>query len=700
MAKDKGYPIQNADPKWENDQYYAACGEFNESQLKIINAAASQYGYTESYGYQRDYRDLAPRISGRPGMTRGDYEAFRPSETVPQKFADIFKMTERVYKRVGLIRNIIDLMGDFGSQGIRLVHTDKRYEIFYKNWFEKVGGSERSERFLNNLYRIGNVIIKRQTGYITRKQRAGLMKSQSKADKKFEEMEVRRNEIPLEYLFLNPATVDVISPDIACFTNKKRYVLKCGQKLWNKLKQNQEINAIERELLKDVPKDMYNALKTNGIYPLPVDKTIVYHYKKDDWEPWAYPMTYAILDDIILLEKLKLADSAALDGAISNIRIFRLGDLDKMVIPGPAMAQKLRDILASHTSAGTIDIVWGPDIDMLESKTAVHQFLGEGKYIPVMNAIHGGIGIPPTLTGSFGASGTTNNYISLQTLIQRLEYGRMLLTEFWMNEARLVAKALGHPEPPQIEYDYMDLGDSETEKGLLIQMSDRGLVSDEYIQRRFGQNVDIEESRITRENKERDGGKRLPKSGPYYDSQPEFKLRQIALQKGFIGPKDVGVEGTPIINPNAKTGDSTPFQGRPQGSKDTKKRKDKTFKPRTKASLEIWAADAQLAIAEELNPFILRNYQKKNMRSLSSKEAESAEKVKFGVLFKMKPFSKLTKENIMLAFSQSEDLSLVDKTYSGFLKETSGDLGRSLTFDESRRIQQILYGEIYNEDNG
>ena len=55
-------------------------------------------------------------------------------------------------------------MGDFGSQGIRIVHKNKRIERFYEKWFEKCGGKESSERFLNNLYKSGNVVVNRQTG--------------------------------------------------------------------------------------------------------------------------------------------------------------------------------------------------------------------------------------------------------------------------------------------------------------------------------------------------------------------------------------------------------------------------------------------------------------------------------------------------------------------------------------------------------
>ena len=49
-------------------------------------------------------------------------------------------------------------MGDFGSQGIKFVHEDKSVEKFFQQWFKKCEGKERSERFLNNLYRTGHVV--------------------------------------------------------------------------------------------------------------------------------------------------------------------------------------------------------------------------------------------------------------------------------------------------------------------------------------------------------------------------------------------------------------------------------------------------------------------------------------------------------------------------------------------------------------
>ena len=49
-------------------------------------------------------------------------------------------MCMSAYDRVGIIRNVIDLMADFAGQGINIVHPNKRIEKFFRAWFKKVNG--------------------------------------------------------------------------------------------------------------------------------------------------------------------------------------------------------------------------------------------------------------------------------------------------------------------------------------------------------------------------------------------------------------------------------------------------------------------------------------------------------------------------------------------------------------------------------
>lgn len=47
------------------------------------------------------------------------------------------------------------------------------------------------------------------------------------------------------------------------------------------------------------------------------------------------------------------------------IRVFKIGSLDHRIIPTHEAAQKLGEILEDHTE-GEIDIVWGPDLEIVE----------------------------------------------------------------------------------------------------------------------------------------------------------------------------------------------------------------------------------------------------------------------------------------------------------------------------------------------
>jgi len=441
-----------------------------------------------------------------------------------------------------------------------------------------------------------------------------------------ESYKIEKREIPWKYTFIDPVYVESVAGQLSSFIQDKRYELILPAALRKII--NTPKTEAEKEVIANLPAPILEAAKNKKSYPLDPSKTIVYHYKKDDWQTWAYPMIYAIMDDILVLEKLKLADIAALDGAISNIRIFKLGSLEHKIAPTKAATAKLAQILGNNVGGGTMDLVWGPDIELLESNTNVHNFLGEGKYTPHLNSVYAGLGIPPTLTGTYGAAGTTNNFISLKTLTQRLQYGRDLITAFWEEEMIMVQKAMGFKYPAKIEFDRMDLSNEDSEKALLIQLADRNIVSDELIQNRFGFDPEMEKVRLNRENKERKTNRMVNKAGPWFDPEIENTFKKIALQLGIAAPSQIGLtlekkrqgeksalemkqqltQPTTLVKDSPESLSGVPEQGRPKNSKDTEKRKDKKFAPRIGASMLIWSSEAQEEISKILNPILLEFY--------------------------------------------------------------------------------------------
>jgi len=356
---------------------------------------------------------------------------------------------------------------------------------------------------------------------------------------------------------------------------------------------------------------------------------------------------------------MKLADLAALDGAISNVRLWTVGDLDHKIIPTKAAINKLRDILASNVGGGTMDLVWGPELKFSESQSQVYKFLGAEKYQPVLTSIYAGLGIPPTLTGANTSGGYTNNYVSLKTLIERLEYGREILAQFWRHEIELIRKAMGFRFPAEIHFDSIILSDEAAEKQLLIQLADRDIISNETLLERFRELPGIERIRVRREERERTNDMGSPKkAGPYHNPQHKEDIAKIALTKDVMdteeylekfglppAERDGGVVGP--VSPN-KEADYDPEEpnGRPKFSRDTKKRKEKRVLPRSgdATTATLWALDAQAKISEVLSPIALAHFNKKNARSLNKSEVDQLEYLKMCVLIGMTPYMEITPE--------------------------------------------------------
>ena len=635
---------------WDNEsqkqEAYAITSDAVEAYDGIQKAVA--------YGRRTSYIDIEPNRSVRSSFLREDYDNFRPGESVSNRQKRIIKMSMQAYDKVGIIRNVIDLMSDFASQGLTLVHPNKTIEKFYRKWFVQVGGIDRSERFLNYLYRCGNVVVKRRTAKLNRKKEQELKRAGG-ADLQITDLKIPRREVPWQYDFLNPLAVDVKDYGTQVI-GKPEFVLNLSKYTSESLVNSSTTN---KTIFKTLPIDLQRRLSSGErTIPLDLEKVGFYHYKKDDWLMWANPMIYAILDDIMMLEKMKLADLAALDGAISNVRLWTVGDLDHKIIPTKAAINKLRDILASNVGGGTMDLVWGPELKFSESQSQVYRFLGAEKYQPVLTSIYAGLGIPPTLTGASTSGGYTNNYVSLKTLIERLEYGREILSQFWRHEIELIRKAMGFRFPAEIHFDSIILSDEAAEKQLLIQLADRDIISQETLLERFRELPGIERIRVRREERERNNDMGAPKkAGPYHNPQHKEDIAKISLTKDALDSDEYLEKlGLPPAAREEMVEPESPEQdpeyepeepnGRPRFSRDTTKRKEKRVLPRSgdATTATLWALDAQAKISDVLSPIALSHFNKKNARSLNKAEVDQLEYLKMCVLTGMTPYMEITSE--------------------------------------------------------
>jgi len=713
MSKNK-YPKSTNDARtamapeayvsWDSDN----AGERSRAMI-TYGQALEESLHSASANIQRDFRGLTNNIDGRPGLCGHDFDWFRPGQSAPVKPKDIIAFARYAYRRIGLIHNAIDLMGDFSAQGIRLVHPNKRIERFYSDWFQHVQGHRVSERLGHLLFREGNVPIRHYTAKINKKKRLDMQKTVGASDVRFDidDPIFVKNEIPWRYSFIDPLLVEPIGGSLGNLSNKKLLALKVPLALKNdicKLQQSQDPAA--RDVLGKISPDILKAVETNSDIVLPPDKTNIFYYKKDDWQVWADPMTYSAFEPLNLYQRLQLTDKAALDGAMNKIRVWKIGSLEHKLAPTPTASSTLADMLGANVGGGTIDIVWGPDIELIETSSDIQSYLGEEKYRPTLMAIYASLGIPPTLTGTFDANGTTNNFIALKTLVERLNYVRNIIVEFWNEQIRIVQKAMGFRKPASVEFDIMYLEDPASMMTILLNMADRNIISDEFVQRNIKANPDIENRRVQTEVKTRES-KNMEKISPYHGVDKQQALKKIALQTGVSTPSEVGLElekkksGEKSLmqmkefqmkiskTQNRPPSNKAPgLPGRPKNSNDTTKRKPKQFHPKIKAAAELWAKQTQEKISDILNPVILENFAKSSLRNLNAQEFDELEQIKFEVLCNLSMGQEVNSRTV--AEAAKKPLKAIHAEFDEWLEDAKKHMGK-LTIEQVRDLRASYY---------
>ena len=291
------------------------------------------------------------------------------------------------------------------------------------------------------------------------------------------------------------------------------------------------------------------------------------------------------------------------------------------------------------------------------------------------------------------------------------------MRRFWNQEIELFRQAMNLKVGAEVQFDRMTLTDEAAEKALLIQLWDRDLISDDIVVDRIGEEPYTELERKKREKRDRKSGKRSEKIGPYVQTAKMHDYLKIALQAGTISPEDVDIEvndkeATPAAikmahdkELNKQKLDAKPKgvsgQGRPTSSKDKKKRKTKTFKPKSGSSTaevsadfitrNIWANEALKEISDIVTPHMLEKYNKATVRNLSEAEFNTVEEVKFIVLSNFEPYSEITEESVgQILVSNPTIQPTFTRLFNKFVEKAVAKKN-NLTIDNIRGIRSCVY---------
>ncbi len=608
----------------------------------------------------------ASTISIRPEFNKEDYYAARPGERIQTDINDIIEQCENAYYQHGILRSIIELISEFVVDGLEIIHEDDKIQEFYRTWQTKVDLEDRAERFANFLYRSGNVVVQRYTAQLKLSELNEYKAGKTIAVEKIGDNEVpkyKKYEVPIKYFFYTPSTVVLAGDEIGAFSDKKIYGLKLNTDVISRL--SRCTTEIEKRAYEAIPKDIREAAQKNNtkyfVKPLVTDTLFVAHYKKDDAQPWAYPLTYSVLPQLILNNKLKIAKATAFDNFRNRVGIWKLGRADLGILPSPAAADKLAEILEAQTAGSGPDVIWDDMLTYEEHYPPIEKFNNLQEDIDPILIL---FGMPDDIVGGTrrGSSGSSDSSLRVKNLAKKLQAGRREVKNWIMHEIAIIQRNMKFPTPPIVRFKNDDLMDERIYYTLLRELVDRNVISDQTMLERIEETPSIERIRIERETKLRDSGKMPEKASPFHKTGPE-----------------------------AQMGTNDAKNGRPPLSKDKYQRVRTQNKPKSFANLYV--NDLYEKLTETLVNEYLQIHNISNARHLTTEQRAELEDLKYSVMAQFEPGTEINDENIEKALNLDQNiLADFNQAYAELVKESGQE---NLTLEQRKLLKMEAYKQIW-----
>ena len=492
---------------------------------------------------------------------------------------DTIILCQKAYYNFSVFRNTIDLMTEFSISNLYYTGGSRKSREFFETLFQKINIDDLQSRFFREYYRSGNVFIYRFN--------AQMEKSDAfKINQTFGLSEANENiEIPSKYIILNPSDIQ-LQGSIA-FSSGVYYKVITDYEL--QILRHPQTDE-QKEVFESLPEETKRLIKDTKrtgmaavTIPLNTDRLVAVFYKKQDYEPFAVPMGYPVLEDINWKQEMKQMDMAVARTTNQAILLITMGTKpqDGGVNQRNLMAmQKLfenesvgRVLISDYTTEAKFVI---PDIgNILDPK----------KYDVVNQDIQMGLNNILLSDEKFA-----NTSIKVQVFMERLKQGRRVFLEnFLMPEIRRVSKEMGFKNYPDAHFEEVDLRDTSVYSRIYSRLIELGVLTAEE-------------------------GMQAIESGRF--PTPEESLES---QKKFQEMKNEGLY-EPLIG-----GAKMPqMSGRPPGSKKPKE-EDKKTPVGTKATLNFSLSSIQehLNLSDKLNLEVeasLRQIHKRKRLSKQQKE--------------------------------------------------------------------------------
>jgi len=432
---------------------------------------------------------------------------------------DAVILCQKCYYNFAIFRNTIDLMTEFSCSNIYFKGGSQKSRDFFIAWLKKINMFDLQDQFFREYYRSGNVFIYRFDTKIQEEDVNKITQTFGLSSKAANIL------LPARYNVINPADVQI--GGTINFSVGRYYKILSDYEL-ERLKSPKTDEDIE--VLKSLPPETQKLItKTKvGILTLPLDsaRLCAVFYKKQDYEPFAVPMGFPVLEDINWKAEMKKMDMAVARSLQQIILLVTMGAEPEKGGVNQKNLEAMQSLFTNQSVGRVLIADYTTRAEFIIPN--IGNLMGPEKYQIVDRDIQ--IGLNNILIGN---EKFANESIKVQVFIERLKQAReSFINNFLYPEIRRISKELGFKNYPTPYFEDIDLKDDIQYSRIYTRLIELGILTPE-------EGITAIET-----------GK-LPDSESSIESQQ--KLRELK-DKGFYQPLIGGAKMGEAGRPSGSTG--------------------------------------------------------------------------------------------------------------------------------------------------
>ncbi len=460
------------------------------------------------------------------------------------------ELCQKAYANVAIFRNAIDIMAEFANSKIHLEGGTAPAREFIDKWLEKSKIWNLKDQYFREYYRSGNVFLYRVDGKFNQEDFKKISSIYGSS--------LAIGKIPVRYILLNP--YDIVATRTTAFEDgdyKKilsEYELDRLRK--PKTQEDKEFyDSLPQKTKKEIKEKRFSR---EGIYvQLDPEKLSYSFYKKQDYEPFAIPFGFPVLEDINWKLELKKIDQAISRTVENVILLITMGaEPDKGGI-NPTNLGAMQQLFANESVGRVLVSDYTTKADFVIPE--INKVLGPEKYRVVNEDIRDAL-----QNVIVGQEKYANTQVKAQIFLERLKEARnAFINDFLQPQIKLVCKAMGFRKFPNAKFEDIDIKDEVQLQRIATRLIELGVLSAEDGLKTIQTGVYPTPEQLVKNQeeytKQREKGLYNPLIGgvPFIEPPGAEKERKLKEKASKVTPP----------TPNAQEKNATPNEvGRPSGA--------------------------------------------------------------------------------------------------------------------------------------